>query len=351
MEPQRAELWMTPKRRILSGVFGGRVDRAPVGSPTSVVTLELQEAVGAYFPEAHWEVDAMTRLAASGHDVLGYDCVMPVFSVVQEAAALGCDINWGGRESMPAARGAHWKLAEDVRLPDDFLRHRATRCVLDSLSALRGLYRDRVAVVGKAMGPWTLAYEMFGVTEFLMMVIDDPAEVRRILDRLKVITILFARAQFDAGADVVCIPDHITGNLVGPRVYRDILLPVHQEITQEVQGPLVLHCCGDTLDRLEYFVAAGWDCYHFESLVDAVAAKRVVGDRMSLWGNVNNAGTLLLGSPDEVAQETLYAWNAGVEILGPECAVPLRTPNANLMAIAEAASRLRPGGRTTGPLE
>jgi hypothetical protein len=38
---KRSEIWMSPKRRLLSGIFGGRVDRAPVGSPVSVATQEL----------------------------------------------------------------------------------------------------------------------------------------------------------------------------------------------------------------------------------------------------------------------------------------------------------------------
>ena len=86
---------MSPKRRFLSGLFGGRVDRVPVGNPTSLATVELQEATEAWFPEAHLNAETMARLASGGHDILGYDTVMPYFSVEQEAAALGCDDRLG----------------------------------------------------------------------------------------------------------------------------------------------------------------------------------------------------------------------------------------------------------------
>ncbi len=331
---------MSPKTRLLSGVFGGRVDRAPVGSPVSVATKELMAQTEAWFPEAHWNPQTMARLASGGHEILGFDCVMPVFSVVQEAAALGCEIDWGGPDKMPAAKTHPWSSADDFHLPGDFLAHPATRCVLEALSILHHEYSDRVAVVGKAFGPWTLGYEVYGLQEFLIKTILDPDDIRRLLDRLKQVTILFARAQFEAGADVLCIPDHVTGSLVSPQMYRDYLLPVHQEITQAIGGPIVLHCCGDTLDRVAYFVEAGWDAYHIESAVDARSAKEIVGSRMSLWGNINNSGTLLLGTPEEVKAEARYAWEAGFEVIGPECAVPLATPNANLKAIAEVAQEL-----------
>jgi [methyl-Co(III) methanol-specific corrinoid protein]:coenzyme M methyltransferase len=55
-------------------------------------------------------------------------------------------------------------------------------------------------------------------------------------------------------------------------------------------------------------------------------------------GNVNNPEALLNGTPDEVAAQTRYAVEAGVSVIGPECAIPLQTPLANLRAITEAVN-------------
>ncbi len=54
---------------------------------------------------------------------------------------------------------------------------------------------------------------------------------------------------------------------------------------------------------------------------------------MPLVGNVNNAEVLYGGTPEMVAAHARYALEAGVRIIGPECAVPLRTPLDNLQAI------------------
>lgn len=345
MDYRRREAWMSPKRRFLSGLFGGRVDRPPVGNPTSVATKELMEMTGAFFPQAHLDPEKMARLAAGGYEILGYDSIMPVFSVQQEAAALGCEIDWGNPDMMPEAKTHPWCNADEVHIPPDFLEHPATACVLEALSILRYEYGDRVVIVGKVFGPWTLAYHVCGVQEFLIKIILDPDDVRRFLDRLKEVTILFGKAQIEAGADVLCLPDHVTGDLVSAETYRHFLLPVHRELTQEIGCPLILHCCGNTLDRLDYFVAAGFDCYHFESAVDARRAKETVGNQMSLIGNINNPETLLSSQPEEVKKEALYTWEAGVEILAPECAVPTATPNANLAAIADLARELGCGER------
>ena len=133
------------------------------------------------------------------------------------------------------------------------------------------------------------------------------------------------------------LADHATGDLVGPYHYEEYLLPIHQEITARIEGPIILHVCGNCSDRLELFARSGVDAYHFEWQVDAKMAVEKVGQSLSLIGNVNNPVTLFTGTPDDVHRQVRYAVDAGVNIIGPECAIPLATPLENLKAIAEAA--------------
>ncbi len=51
MASERSTYWMSPKRRLLSAVFGGRVDRPPTGSPVlSLLKVLGAEATGSMFP-------------------------------------------------------------------------------------------------------------------------------------------------------------------------------------------------------------------------------------------------------------------------------------------------------------
>jgi len=237
---------------------------------------------------------------------------------------------------MPVGRTHPWKEPEDVTIPADFLERQPIKVVLDAISILRREYGSKVSIIGKVMGPWTLAYNMHGVNDFLLETLLEPDKVRRFLDKLKAVTMLFGKAQIEAGADMLCLADHATGDLVRGTMYRDFLQPVHREIIAELGCPLVLHICGNTLDRMGYIADAGFDAFHFDSKVDAVDAVQAVGARMSLVGNVNNPEVVLSGTPDQVEQQARYAVEAGVHIVGPECAVPLRTPLQNLKAIRRA---------------
>ena len=339
---------MSGRRRFLSALFGGRTDRPACANAASLVTLELMEMAEAYFPDVHLDGEKMARLASTAYEVLGYDAIMPIFSGHIESAALGCDVDWGGKNSWPDVRDHPFDDPDKIEIPSDFLEKPSMRAALDAISILRHQYGDKVAIIGKAYGPWNLAYHLHGVEPFLIETLLEPDKVRRYLDKLVQVSLLSAKAQIEAGADVVGWADQATGDLVRRQTYRDFLLPIHKEVTHTVGCPLILHICGQTGDRLEDIVEAGFDVFHFDSKVDAVHAKQIVGDRMTLMGNVNCPRTLMTGSVESVREEALRAVRAGVEIIGPECVVALSTPITNMKAIVQVAEELRhePGART-----
>jgi uroporphyrinogen-III decarboxylase len=98
----------------------------------------------------------------------------------------------------------------------------------------------------------------------------------------------------------------------------------------------MLHICGNTLDRIEYICQTRVASFHFESKVDACKASIINNGRIKLIGNINNPLTLLFKKPEDVKKEVEYAINCGIDIIGPECAVPLRTPLDNLKEISAA---------------
>jgi uroporphyrinogen-III decarboxylase len=58
---------------------------------------------------------------------------------------------------------------------------------------------------------------------------------------------------------------------------------------------------------------------------------------LALVGNVNNPRTLFQETPEDVRKQVRYAIDAGVDIIAPECAILLATPQENLKAIVQAA--------------
>ena len=329
---------MTGRERILAAFRGEPVDRPAVCNPTSVATVELMDLVDAPFPQANRDGEMMARLAATSYTELGFDTIMPVFTIIQDSSALGCKIQWEQKDNWPTVKMSEpiWETADDIVIPPDFLTHPDTTCVLDAIRRLKAEYGDEAAVVGKTMGPWSLAYHCFGVERFLLLSLDDPDATKLILDRLKEATVAFGVAQIEAGADALTLPDHATGDLVSGDYYRRYLRDLHLELVGRIPIPLILHICGKTIDRMSYIAETGFAAFHYDSKNDPAESMGVVGDRIALVGNVNNPETLFARGPEEVQAEVRKNLDAGIKLVGPECAIPLQTPLENLKAIPAA---------------
>ncbi len=329
---------MTPRERVLNALARKPVDRTPVANPTNVSTVELMDMVDAPFPDACRDAELAARLAATGHTELGFDSVMPYFTIIQESSALGCDMQWEDKDNWPTVRMYNpiWKGLDDIHIPPDFLEHPDNQTIIKAIEILRRELGEDVAIIGKTMGPWTLAYHVFGVESFLLMTVDDPDMVKRCLDRLKEISVLFGDAQIAAGADALTFPDHATGDLVSGEYYRNFLLEIHKEMAERLKVPLILHICGNTLDRMGYIAQTGMASFHFDSKNDPAEAMRIVDGRIGLVGNINNPETLYARGPEEVREEVYRCLDAGVQMVAPECAVPLATKLENLIEIPRA---------------
>ena len=338
------KLQMKPRDIFLSKIRRGAAPRVSTGSATSIVTTDLMEKVGVYFPEAHLDPEKMAVLAAAGYTELGFDNVMPLFGVWHEAASMGCPMDWGNKNQMPDGKIIRSSIDETFRVPKDFLTHPACAVPLKALELLKKRVGDDVAVVGKVFGPWTLAYHIFGVEEFLMGTLTDPDAIKRILRELIQVTIGFAKAQIESGADALTMADHCTRDLCSPDAYKDFLLDIHSELHEAISVPLIMHICGDTSDRLKYIQQTGIECFHFDSKTGCDRARELAGDTLALMGGTSNMRIVKDGTPEAIARDVEEKLSLGIDVIGPECAVPLNAPYQNLRLIAELTKKLsRPG--------
>jgi MtaA/CmuA family methyltransferase len=328
---------MTSRERVMAALKREPVDRTPCCNPTSMATVELMDLVDAPFPDANRDPELMARLAATGYTELGFDTIMPVFSIIQESSALGCKIQWEQKDNWPTVkmREPIWETADDIKIASDWLLHPDAQCVLEAIKLLRKEYGNEVAIIGKTMGPWSLGYHCFGVEPFLLLSLDDPDATKLCLDKMKQITIDFGVAQLEAGADALTLPDHATGDLVSGEYYARYLQEMHTEFVDQIPIPLILHICGRTVDRMDYIAQTGMAAFHYDSKNKPAESMDIIQNRIALVGNINNPETLFSKGPEEVCQEVRQNLDAGVHMVGPECAIPLQTTIENLKIIPQ----------------
>jgi [methyl-Co(III) methanol-specific corrinoid protein]:coenzyme M methyltransferase len=87
---------------------------------------------------------------------------------------------------------------------------------------------------------------------------------------------------------------------------------------------------------MEAIGRTGFAAFHFDSKNLPDESVETIGKNCRLVGNVNNPMVLYRGKSEQAYAEAIRCMNHGVMAVGPECAVPLVTPNETLQAISKA---------------
>lgn len=282
------------------------------------------------------DAEKLVSLCAASHELFGFDGVTFILNYFNEPAALGCSMNWGGPAELPVYTSHPWQHIEQATIPADLLDRPPISTYLEGLRIAKKRYGHEVAVLGKVMGPFSMAQVMHGVENVMLGLTDNPELIRQFLEICASILVRCANAQFEQGIDALAIGEGGAGaNMLSPQMYREILLDVHKRMIAEIQGPTIMHICGDITPRLDSLRQIGLRCFNF----DWAIAPRLMRERSEssfrIMGNVNTTD-LLTGSPDEIRSQVFENLEAGVDIISPGCAISPRCPSANIKAMSEA---------------
>jgi uroporphyrinogen decarboxylase len=276
-----------------------------------------------------------------------YDAVWDLFAVHAESEALGSRLKIG--EDVPPSviepiLQDYSKDLSRIGLPNPYKDGRLPD-MLAIVRRLKELCAGRIPVLGYCQAPFRHAVMLRGLEKILRDTKKAPESLKELLEISVTGLIHWGIAVAEAGADILCISD--------PTVSRDVMsrdtwlefgFPYLQRLAHALKRtgkPLQLHVCGDTTDRLDTFVQAGFDILCLDTKVDFALARQRVGDEVCLMGNVCPFTTLLFGTPQEVEEESRkvieQAGLRGKLILSSGCMLSPETPPPNVRAMVQAA--------------
>lgn len=184
--------------------------------------------------------------------------------------------------------------------------------VLNAVRTIRRELNGRVPLIGFSGSPWTLATYMVeggsskDFRRAKAMAYNRPDLMHALLDKLVASVTDYLNAQIRAGAQAVQIFDTWGGTL-SHDAYREFSLQPMQKIVQgllrEHQGrkvPVILFTKGGGI-WLEAMAATGADCLGLDWTVAVGDARRRVGDKVALQGNMDP--TVLYAEPERIRAE------------------------------------------------
>ena len=200
---------------------------------------------------------------------------------------------------------------------------------------------DTALILGWIDLPFTEACSLCGATNFLLLLYDDPELAHRILDFLTPITIDFALAQLELGADMIGAGDAVT-SLISPAAYREFALAREQEVFAAIRakgGLSKLHVCGNTNALLPQMATAGADLFNIDHMVNFEEAARTYSAVGAAFkGNIDPVSGIMRAQPETIRAEVrdlIRRANGRRYIVSAGCEIPAATSDEAMAAFRD----------------
>jgi len=321
--------------------------------PVERVPVWIMRQAGRYLPEyqavrakhSFLEICKTPEIAAEvslqPFRTIGVDAVI-VFSdilIVAEAMGMPLDVP----DSGPVLSNPVRDRAAIERLRD-FDPLRDTKFVADAIRTICHEVGPDVPVIGFAAAPWTLACYMIegqtrgDITRAKQFMRHEPALLRDLLARIARATTAYLKSQIAAGAAVVQLFDTWAGELTRHE-YEEFELPATRSVFESLGAagvPKILYGKGSS-HLIDLQAQSGADVLSVDWRTDLAEARRTLGDRVALQGNVDP--NLLLGPEPAIraaAREAVEKTGGLGHILNLGHGILPATPVENARAFVEA---------------
>jgi MtaA/CmuA family methyltransferase len=272
------------------------------------------------------------------------DFVSVISDPAREAADCGATIKYFP-DQPPAVDEMHARLAEkcalaSMKVPDPLGGGRMHDRV-QGVALLKQRVRDDKLIEGWIEGPCAEAADLRGINTLMMDFYDDPAFVRDLFEFIVEMELRFARAQVEAGIDLMGVGD-AAASLVGPAIYEEFVRPYEKKLVDGLHalGTRVrLHICGNTRRILAGIGRLACEIVDLDFMVPLSEAREEMGSGQVLLGNIDPVRVLRDGTRESIAVALAECHRqAGPRyIVSAGCEVPRDTPVENLRALSDYA--------------
>jgi MtaA/CmuA family methyltransferase len=337
---------MNSRQRVLDHLDGRPVDRLPLMPITMMFAADL---AGASYRDYCTQHRVLAEAQIRTAQLFGFDYVNTMSDPAREAADCGAAVEFFDQQP-PALNEDHALLADKTRLasltsPDPLGGGRMHNGV-QAVALLRQRVGDQLIVEGWIEGPCAEGADLRGINALMLDFYDDPAFVRDLFEFVVDLELRFAKAQIEAGADLIGVGD-AAASLVGPKLYEQFVWPYEKKLVAGLHalGTRVrLHVCGNTRHCLDGFRRLECDILDLDSLCPLDLARQSIGPDRVLLGNLNPVTVLRNGNPNTIRNAVAACHQqAGPHyIVGAGCEVPRDTPHDNLRALCDYAHQHLP---------
>lgn len=332
---------MTPKERMLAVLQNKKIDRLP---SAPLILNHASRVAGVPISKFNSNAEIMGEAHVKAWQKYGHDMPLIFTTTATLAEAMGTKLFFPEDD-------APWVTQPLVENPSDVDKVKIVDPWKDGrlpvyLNAARHIVNeigDKVFVGCIFAAPFTTSAHLRGTETLVRETYKNPGLVNQLLELAKASALKMLDAVVEIGAVPVIVEPVASASVISARQFENFVLPHLKEIVDRAHQkgmPICLHICGKSEPIIEMMAATGADILSVDQ-IDIQTAKKLVGDKVCLLGNVKPAETLLKGTPEMVMAEVKEIIEKAGDsprglIVSSGCEIPFNTPSENIAALINA---------------
>ncbi|WP_081770921.1 uroporphyrinogen decarboxylase family protein [Clostridium ihumii] len=335
---------MTPKERMIAFSKGLEFDRIPCMPHMGDSMAPL---IGINIDEYYRSADNMANLEEFLFEKLGHDSVGVNTTLRGVGEALGSKIAFP-KNSISYVEEPVLKDIKDVDNLDVINPHKDGKIPV-CLEALEKIQKKLGHVVGvgcNVAGPLSAASAVIGTDKLLRAMIKNPEKLHTLLNLVTECNIKIIEAASNLGVGFSMSDPVSSTSLLSVKQYREFSMPYVKKCVDKVRSltgvGMGIHICGKSKEIWELVAEAGITSISIDNIEDVEEAKKILGNKMLISGNVKPVETIKNGTREDIMREAKECIKRGYGspkgyILRTGCQIPAGTKLENIEALMDAA--------------
>ncbi|MCB5560562.1 uroporphyrinogen decarboxylase family protein [Anaerosalibacter bizertensis] len=337
---------MTPKERMTAFSKGEEIDRI-ICIPDMGVTMA--PFIGATARDYYHSAELMAELEIALFKRLHHDSVGISTSLRGVAEAMGSKVafpKYGISYLLePAVKSVDGIESLKVANP---LKDGKLPILLKAIKLTRDALIDKVDVSASMSGPISVAASVVGTENLMKWMIKYPEKVHTLMEIVAESNNRYIEEVAKLGVSIGFADPVSSTSLISPKQFREFSLPALKKnidkIKETTGSSPSIHICGKSRDIWEDVINAGISNFSIDNVEDLEEAKKVMGDKVIITGNVPPVDVVYKGTKEDIFKSVKECIRKGHDskkgyILSTGCQIPMHTPMENIEAFMEAGRK------------
>ncbi len=337
---------MTPRERMDAFSRGEEIDRV-ICVPDMGVTMV--HFLGIKARDYYHSAELMTELEIALFKRLRHDSVSISTSLRGMAEAMGAKVAYPDYHISyllePAVRSV--EEIESLKVVDP-LKDGKLPMLLKALKLTRDALIKEVDVGAAMSGPFSVAASVVGTENLLRWMAKYPQKVHALMEIVAESNNKYIEEVAKLGLSIGFADPMSSTSIISPKLFREFSLPYLQKninkIKETTGSAPGIHICGKSKKLWQDVANAGISNFSIDNEEDLEDAKKMMGDKVVLTGNVPPVDVLYLGVRADINKSVKESIRKGYDspkgyILSTGCQIPMNTPIEKVEMFMEAGRR------------